>query len=187
VYLSACVGNIGSLRVLLREFGFTDEEKRGHIQNLLDNKQPYAHFCFNVDERTFTKVHYPLEPEEEETDSKGRKKKKMSVSARDTLALARATRYLSVLDNEREALCCFELLYAKLDRKSINPSTLEISLQTKGQRQPVQLSLISYIACLTGNKGTDPPSRDVLRLHKYCREIKGIRLPEVYVANKRFH
>ena len=187
IYITACPGNIGSLRYILDKFGFTVEEKKFHVRNLLENKQKYAHFLFDVDKHTIEKVHFELEPEEEA--EKGKKKpKKLTMSARDQLSLSRAQRYLSVLENEKEALACFELLYAKLRKnKSINPETLEISLQQKkGERLPVVVSLIEYVSCLVDDKGKVPVTRDIVKFHKYCQTEHHLQLPACFVLNKFF-
>jgi hypothetical protein len=181
IIISGSASNIASLRHLLREFGFTDEEKRFHVQNLIDNKQKFSHFLFDVDQRTITKISFPLEPVEVDDGIGGRRGKKMK-SARDALALAKAQRYLAVLPNATEALACWELLWELLPKKLICPMTLEIALATKRGSKPIRVSLISYCAALTS---TEPPSKEMIRFHNYCVQEKGIRLPEPFVRNKR--
>jgi len=188
IYITACPGNIGSLEYLLTKYGFTKEEKLFHVQNLLNNKQPYAHFLFDVDKHTIEKVHFELEPDETEAEKGKRKPKKLTMSARDQLAQSKALRYLSVLDNEKQAMACWDLLYAKLRKnKSVCPETLEITLQQKkGERRPVVVSLIHYIAVLVDDQGKVPVGSDIAKFHKYCQTVHGIRLPPCYVLNKSF-
>lgn len=187
VYISAVPGNLESLDYILNKHGFTKEQRTFHAQNLVNNKQPYAHFLYDIDNRSIKKVQYQLEPPdslEEDEEGGTKKRKRMTLSARDQMAQAKAQRYLSVLRNPTQALACFDLLYAKLDKKSVSPQTLDVSLHQKGDRQPVTVSLISYLACLTDPKV--PASREVWKFHKYCVTLRGIRLPDCYILNEAF-
>jgi energy-coupling factor transporter ATP-binding protein EcfA2 len=189
VYVSACVASLASFRNLLNYFGFEEAERQFHISNLLSNKEPFCHYMLDVEKRTVDKVHFPLQPDDDGGDGTGRKKKKkkkMSLSRRDALALSKAQRYLSVLKNSKECLALFDLIWHRLP-KSADPATLEVSLQTKkGEGSPVKISLISYLAALTDDRGT-APAHDMIKFHKYCKIVHGIYLPAPFVLNKNFH
>jgi hypothetical protein len=189
VYVSACVASLASLRNLLNYFGFDEAERQFHIRNLLANKEPFCHYMLDVEKRTIDKVHFPLQPDDDEDDGTGRKKKKkkkMTLSTRDALALSKAQRYLSVLKNSPQCLALFDLIWHRLPRKSADPATLEVSLQTKkGDRSPVKISLVTYLAALTDERGS-APSHDIIKFHKYCKTVHGINLPDPFVLNKYF-
>jgi energy-coupling factor transporter ATP-binding protein EcfA2 len=188
VYVSAAVGNLASFRNLLNYFGFTETERQFHIRNLLENKEPFCHYVLDVEKRSVDKVHFPLQPDDDDDYGPGKKKKKnkkMSLSRRDALALSKAQRFLSVLNNSKECLALFDLIWPRLSRKSADPATLEVTLQTKGERSPVKISLITYLAAATDERG-QPPTHDLMKFHKYCKIVHGIHLPAPFVLNKYF-
>jgi GTPase SAR1 family protein len=189
IYFSGCKSSIPSLRNVLQHFGFQKEEKEFHVRNLIANKTPWSHYVLHVDQLVIEKVQYPFEEgsDDEEDGKKGKKKKKMHVSAREALTQKNALRYFSVLKNSKEAMACWDLIYCKLEKRNIDPHSLEITLQTKGgKRAPVTISLISYVAALVDTDGKVPASHEIAKFHQYCQTEKAIKLPSVFVLNRGF-
>ena len=85
---------------------------------------------------------FPLQPEEEDNPKNKRKKpKRLTMSVRDAKALAQAKRYLSVLQNQDEALALWELLWYKLPKQNIDIQSLEMTLQKKEENNNLSLSV----------------------------------------------
>lgn len=192
IYWTGVVSNILSVRNVLNYFAFTETEKRFHLDNLINNTEKFAHFVFHVDERRIEKIKFPLQPleeeeegEEEDGDAIKKRPKKITMSVRDAKALSKAKRYFSILDNENAALALFELLWSRLPKQSVDLNSLEITLQKKkGNRPPVVVSLISYIALLVDDKGKMEATRDLIKFHQYVKEARGWNPPSPFLLNK---
>ena len=193
IYVTGFKANVQSFRNVLRYFGFQQTEINIHIRDFLACKEAFVHWLISVEHMSVTKVTFPFLPDTEEGSEhdkqlqREKKKKNMSMTAKDSLAMTKADRYLSVLKNSKEAKALFELLYFKLNKKLIDPNTLEMTLPQKSGGQLV-ISLIEYIALLTQDE-TDkkvPATKEVLKFHKYCRNVHSIRLPNNYVLNRAF-
>lgn len=185
IYVTGYKANLNSFRNVLRYFAFDDEEIRTYVARFLANTEAFTHFCLNVEKRTVEKVKFPYAPDTDEGKGGKKGKKKMSLSAKDAMALAKADRYLSVLKNSKEAKAIFELLYCKLNKKFIDARTLDITLQQKSG-QKLEISLIEYIACLVDQEKAVPASHECLKFHKYCQTVHSIHLPKHFVLNKSF-
>jgi hypothetical protein len=183
--------NIASYKKLLNYFGFTEQEQAFHMKNFQSCKEKFAHWEFDVDERTIQKKKYPYVPETYVGKSDGKKRKKMSddddsgLSKRDSLTLARADRFFSVLPNAKEGKALFEILYAQLPKQCINPKTLDITLAKNSADGPmVRISLIQYVATLVDDEERVPASRDIMKFHRYVQTVRRIVLPAHFVLNK---
>lgn len=189
VYVTAAKANIYTWKRLLTYYSFDDDERRKHIETFRKCTVPRSTFFLDVETLAVTRVNFPLLPEVRYGDEQqsGKKHKKTSMSARDTLALAKANRYLSVLSNSKEALAIFELLYYHLPKSTINVNTLEITLQEKGSVRPVVISLVEYIATLVDDKKRVPASRLIYKFHKYTQSVHNVSLPKHFVLNTDFH
>ena len=195
VFVTAVKANIASFRKILEYCGFEPVEKARYIKDFMSCTIPFSHFKIDIEKHTVERVKYKYDPEAEDK-AEGRKSnaksKLLASQARDAKILERAERYLTVLDRGREALAIFELMFAKLDHKCIDPDSLMISLKTrsvhkhKNKKKPIMLSIIDYIAALVDAEGRAPACADVIRLHKYVRKVRGVKLPRTFVANKYF-
>jgi ABC-type cobalamin/Fe3+-siderophores transport system ATPase subunit len=194
IYITGYRANLRSFTKVLQYFGFQDDAVREHVRNFLACTEPFTHFLVNVERFTVEKVKFPFTPESEESADHLKRIKKnkngskrSTMTARDSIAMAKADRYLSVLKNHKEAKAIFELLWCKLNKKLIDPNTLEITLPQKSGGKLV-ISLIEYIASLTQDEEDKdvPASKETLKFHKYCRSVHSIRLPNHYVLNRAF-
>jgi hypothetical protein len=187
IYVTCKPQNISTFKKVLRDYGFEDSVRLQLAQDFLNCKIPYASYYVDLNKHQVSRVTFPFLPE---TYVKGKKSKKVkkaaSMSSRQTLALANAEKYLSVLPNSKESLCIFQILMHKLPASSIEPNTLEITLSQKGSRLPVSISLVEYCATLVDEKNKLPASPQIRKLHKYAVSVRGVILPRHYVLNPDF-
>lgn len=194
IYVTAAKANIRTWVQLLQYFGFDKQERTTHLRAFRTCKIPNSLFFLEVETLEITRIDAPFLPDigygtaaDEGDENRNTQKTSKKMSGRDTLALSKAQRYLSVLSNPREALALFDLLYYKLSKSSIDPESLEITLQQKGSSRPVFVSLIDYIGHLVDAKQKVVPSRLIKKFHSYTQKVRGISLPRHFVLNTAFH
>lgn len=184
VFTACAPANRNSFAKLLSFYAFEDREKEEFLKQFAAIKTPYTFLELEVDKRTFKKHQYSYIPEDD--GGKGRKRMSHSAQARDRLVQEKANRFLGVLSNSSQALALFDLLYARLEKRQVNPETLEITLAKKGNSsEHVKISLIQYVAVLVDTKKEVHASPEILKFHSYLGTI-GVNLPSVFVLNKDF-
>ena len=190
IYMTAAKANIYTWQKLLSYYAFDEQERANHLQAFRTCQIPFSVFYLDVEDLTINRVNFPLLPEDtssqEEEGVSGRRKKKITMSAREILATQKAQRYLGVLPNSKEAMAIWDMLFYKLKKTKIDPNTLEITLQQKGH--PVVVSLVDYIASLVDTrKNKLPAGRLLYKFHKFAQSVYGVTLPRHFVLNTDFY
>jgi ABC-type oligopeptide transport system ATPase subunit len=189
IYITACKANIAAFKALLQYYGYPDKEKEEHLRMFRSITKPYQHICFDVEKMTFELTSFDMndlsddDGDDELSNSRGGGKKGFSRKA--ALALAKATRFLTVdKDHAEKKVALFELIYPGLPPKGFCLKDMTVKLKTNKNTE-AKVSLIDYITCLVSEAVTAPPTL-LLQFHDYITETRSVTLPRTFVLNKAF-
>lgn len=189
VFFSAVKSSVSSLQAVMRSYQFEKHERDSAVRKLLSFEEQFCHMKLDVEAReiSFVKVErknrhsrltevqpnqkklnldYPtlrqLEEQEGTTSTAD-----TAPASEDPSIKAQAKRFLKVLPEQSRARAIFDLLYAKLPIKKIDPTDLTIKLKA-ADNSDISTSIIDYISALTTK--SVKPDEGLLRFHRYVKK-----------------
>jgi hypothetical protein len=170
VVITAAKSNVKSLVSLLEYFKFSKLEKARYLEAFKNNKDKFAHFCLDINERTVSLI------------GSGNKKMNSLVDISSTDDRSLALTMLAEVNNPGKATAIYHLVARNLPAKRLNEADLTVTLKSAKLGKKVIVSLVEYLDCVTtpGQK----PDPVLLSFHKFIQRL--VHIPRCFILNAAF-
>jgi hypothetical protein len=169
VVITAAKSNVKSLVSLLEYFKFSKLEKARYLEAFKNNKDKFAHFCLDINERTVSLI-----------GSGKNMNSLVDISSSDDRSLALTM--LAEVNHPGKAIAIYHLVVRNLPAKRLNEADLTVTLKSAKLGKRVLVSLVEYLDCVTtpGQK----PDQVLLSFHKFVQRL--VHIPRCFILNAAF-